>query len=233
MSYLGKNLRKIRTIKKLSQSAFADLFELNRGNISAYEEERAEAKIDTIIQIAKYFGISLEALLSKELTVNEIIQFDKHFIDAQLATASHLGVPLVEFSKSKEYLKKKDDPDYLESLPQIMLPGLHRQMRAFECRQADMYYMHQGLAAGDIAICSKVELNLIEFPKNIIYITMGHIGFGQATNIDKHTLYLRPLNPNFEPKKEAIENIKESWLINQIITLQIPHKGIVLSNFIT
>lgn len=72
MSYFGKNIRKIRTAKKISQTAFADLFNLKRGSIGAYEEGRAEAKMDTIIEIADYFQLTLDQLVRKELTINEI-----------------------------------------------------------------------------------------------------------------------------------------------------------------
>ncbi len=72
MSYFGKNVRKIRNAKKISQSAFAELFDLTRASIGAYEEGRAEAKIDTVIEIANYFDVSLDQLLKKELTINEI-----------------------------------------------------------------------------------------------------------------------------------------------------------------
>ncbi|MCK5699873.1 MAG: helix-turn-helix transcriptional regulator, partial [Cyclobacteriaceae bacterium] len=59
MSSIGKNIKKIRTVKKLSQAAFAEIFSLARPSVGAYEEVRAEPKVDTIIQIANYFGISV------------------------------------------------------------------------------------------------------------------------------------------------------------------------------
>ena len=46
MSHFGANIKKIRSIKKLSQSAFADLFSLTRSSVAAYEEGRAEPKYD-------------------------------------------------------------------------------------------------------------------------------------------------------------------------------------------
>ena len=76
MSNFGKNIKKIRSIKKLSQSAFADIFNLKRASIGAYEEGRSEAKIDTVIEIAKYFSLTIEQLIVKELTVNHITHFD-------------------------------------------------------------------------------------------------------------------------------------------------------------
>ncbi|MBC8084861.1 MAG: helix-turn-helix transcriptional regulator, partial [Hymenobacter sp.] len=76
MSYVGKNIRKIRTVKKLSQAAFAELFGLARPSVGAYEEGRSEPKMETLIQIAQHFGLSVDLLLTKELTVNELYNFD-------------------------------------------------------------------------------------------------------------------------------------------------------------
>ena len=50
MSFFGKNIRKIRSVKTLSQQAFAELFDLKRGTLGAYEEGRSEPKIETILQ---------------------------------------------------------------------------------------------------------------------------------------------------------------------------------------
>jgi transcriptional regulator with XRE-family HTH domain len=78
MGIIGKNIRKIRTVKKLSQAAFAELFNLARPSVGAYEEGRSEPKIDTLIQIAQYFGISIDSLLTKELTINDLFNFNVH-----------------------------------------------------------------------------------------------------------------------------------------------------------
>ncbi|MDP2160569.1 MAG: helix-turn-helix transcriptional regulator [Flavobacterium sp.] len=75
MTYFGTNLKKIRQIKGLSQQAFAELIDLNRGVISSYEEGRAEPKIETLMRIATYFGISTDDIISKPLTVNQLANF--------------------------------------------------------------------------------------------------------------------------------------------------------------
>ena len=76
MSYFGKNIRKIRSIQKISQSEFAELFDLSRASIGSYEEERAEPKIELINKVANHFSITLDELINKELTVNELYHFD-------------------------------------------------------------------------------------------------------------------------------------------------------------
>lgn len=79
MSQVGNNIKKLRKVKGLSQQAFAELFGLSRGNISSYEEQRAEPKTEMLIEIANYFSIPLEDLLHKNLSVNEILNFEDYF----------------------------------------------------------------------------------------------------------------------------------------------------------
>ena len=73
MSFFGVNIKKIRQVKGLSQKAFADLFDLNRGVISAYEEGRAEPKIETVLKVAHYFSLDLDDFLTKTLLVNNLV----------------------------------------------------------------------------------------------------------------------------------------------------------------
>lgn len=76
MTKIGANIKKIRTTKGLSQHAFADLFELTRGNISSYEESRAEPRIETVVRIANYFCIPLDHFITQNITINEILKFN-------------------------------------------------------------------------------------------------------------------------------------------------------------
>ncbi|MGL6126184.1 helix-turn-helix domain-containing protein [Chryseobacterium artocarpi] len=73
MSFFGTNIKKIRQVKGLSQKAFADLFDLNRGVISSYEEGRAEPKIETILKVANHFNLNIDKLLTETLQVNQLV----------------------------------------------------------------------------------------------------------------------------------------------------------------
>ena len=79
MTKIGYNIKKLRSVKNISQQAFGELFNLTRGNISSYEEFRAEPKIEVVIKIANYFSIPLEHFLTKPLSVNEILNFSDYF----------------------------------------------------------------------------------------------------------------------------------------------------------
>jgi transcriptional regulator with XRE-family HTH domain len=76
MNKISENLKKIRSVKKLSQLDLAEILEIGRHNIGAYEEGRATPKTETLIKIANIFSIELEKVLTKNLTVNDILGFD-------------------------------------------------------------------------------------------------------------------------------------------------------------
>jgi transcriptional regulator with XRE-family HTH domain len=75
MSKFGKNIKKIRNVRGLTQAQLAEILEVNRGVISSYEEGRAEPKIETIIKTAEVFQLSLDILLKNSLTVNQLSGF--------------------------------------------------------------------------------------------------------------------------------------------------------------
>lgn len=75
MSLFGKNIKKIRSIRGLTQVQLAEMLEVSRGVVSSYEEGRAEPKIETIIKTAELFSISIDHLLKTTLTVNQLSKF--------------------------------------------------------------------------------------------------------------------------------------------------------------
>lgn len=99
MTNFGKNIKKIRAIQKLSQTKFAELFALSRASVGAYEEGRAEAKLDVISKIAKYFSITVDDLINKEITVNELYHFN--IFDDKIGNKINIGTEVlknIEFS---------------------------------------------------------------------------------------------------------------------------------------
>jgi transcriptional regulator with XRE-family HTH domain len=75
MSIFGKNIKKIRSVRGLTQSQLAEMLQVNRGMISSYEEGRAEPKIETILKTAEVFQLSTDMLLKSNVTVNQLTHF--------------------------------------------------------------------------------------------------------------------------------------------------------------
>lgn len=129
MTKIGKNIKKIRNIKGLSQQAFADLFQLTRGNISSYEEFRAEPKIDVLVKIANYFSIPLTNLIEKELSVNELLHYNTALVieTEKLKMGQQLTqIPYVPTLYIGDYIDHFSNKEFLSKLPQITVPSNSR-----------------------------------------------------------------------------------------------------------
>jgi len=220
VSFFGKNIKKIRTVKKLSQSAFAELFNLKRGSIGAYEEGRAEAKMDTIINIAEHFKLSLNQLLTSELTINEIYHIDK--INSRLHSSKFhaSNIPFIAQTSIKEFTKNYANKHYLANLPSISLPNTKQIDIAFECFNSSMLGLYSGFKQGDILLVQSIKLEELSklANKNIIIVLSNDklaIGFPA---IEAEQMTLSPLNLNFQKQHLEKKEIKSLWLIKKIIT---------------
>ncbi|NOS93741.1 MAG: helix-turn-helix transcriptional regulator [Cyclobacteriaceae bacterium] len=128
MTKIGANIKKVRTTKGISQQAFADLFELTRGNISSYEENRAEPKIETVIQIANHFNIPLNQFITQNLSIHEILKYngdklieeEKHVINRQLKQ-----VPIINDAIYLKCHYEELSFNDLDSFPKIVLPEIN------------------------------------------------------------------------------------------------------------
>lgn len=121
MTNIGNNIKKLRKVRGLSQQSFADLFNLSRGNISSYEELRAEPKIETVMTIANYFSIPLQSLIQENLSVNQILNFSDYFEPATVANSTKklANIPLL----TREVMMNNNDLlKQIAGAPQLQLP---------------------------------------------------------------------------------------------------------------
>jgi len=164
--YFGKNIKKIRSIKKLSQLAFAELFGLKRSSIGSYEEERAEPKLEIIIKIAKHFNISVDSLVNREITVNELYNFHlpDEIVDKSQGTKKIQGkkqlikdIPLVS---ANDVLLKSLEHAITKSDSQINLPGLKDNQIAILVEKDVFNHLPEQIKLNDIIIVnSDLKLN--------------------------------------------------------------------------
>lgn len=221
MSVIGKNIRKIRTVKKLSQAAFAEIFKLARPSVGAYEEERSEPKLETVILIAKYFGISIDSLLTKELTINDLYNFNVHFEEnvknepgskkKELETHFIKSV-LVPGDKQFEYIVHINNRDFITNLPKILIPRYHdKSIRAFELTSDDMHDNFHGLNVGDLVFGRKIVTPQKFIKKSLYVIVTKEKIFIRRIKSVKENLELIPDNSNFNTIKIAKGEVIEAW----------------------
>ncbi|SMB98424.1 transcriptional regulator, XRE family [Hymenobacter roseosalivarius DSM 11622] len=232
MSHVGKNIRKLRTVKKLSQAAFAELFGLARPSVGAYEEGRSEPKMETLIQIAQHFGLSVDLLLTKELTVNELYNFDI-FKDklqsaappAPLAEADRQQnmTPLVHSNRALEYIVHHHDPAFIDALPWLQLPhSLSGPTRAFEITGADMQLPQQGLRHQDIVLCCRVDKARPHLHAGHIYVfvTQSKVLVRRLAGrpAGGNLLKLRADNPDYGSQDFELTQALEIWEVKGVFT---------------
>lgn len=167
MTYFGNNLKRVRKYKKLSQSAFADLFGITRASVGSYEEGRAEPKNDKLIEIANYFSITVDDFLTKDLTINQISGFSKieqksamlqgkgSMSIAKSLPSSFKSVKYVGITDAEEFAAKLNDNVYVKALPEIVFPlDVSGNLMAFQHKGNGL--IGNGVYYGDVLFCKEV-----------------------------------------------------------------------------
>lgn len=108
MNYLALNLKKIRSVNQLSQAKFAEILDVTRASISSYEEGRANPKQELLIKIAKTYKLSIDLLLNKQLTVNDIIGINKLTPETARINPQQKSIPLVTTHSISDYFQNKN-----------------------------------------------------------------------------------------------------------------------------
>jgi transcriptional regulator with XRE-family HTH domain len=231
MSYIGNNIRKIRTVKKLSQAAFAELFGLARPSVGAYEEGRSEPKMETLIQIAQHFGLSVDLLLTKELTVNDLYGFDIFQQDLQaapapapVAVADQLSsvTPWVRADRVLEYIVHYHDKSFIDGLPALSFPHtLGPATRAFEIQGAEMQHQQQGLRHQDVVLCRRVDKAQPNLRPGRIYafVTASRLLVRRLVEHRPEGQFkLRADNPDYGTQELGLEQALEIWEVKAVFT---------------
>ncbi len=227
MSFFGQNIKKIRSVKGLSQQAFADLFSLKRGTLGAYEEGRSEPKIDTLVKVAKYFSISVDSLLTDELTVNELLQFKGDLTTAadDLARETFVTVPCITERNIKDYVVNYHAESFVRQMPSLQLPLVSdKKFRAYAITGLEMTQHDRGLCPDDIVVGEAFPLEEIRsIPDGSIVLTLvkDEIVMRRSYFV-KDKLVLRADHKSIGDTLCALEDVKELWLVKYVFFKRIP-----------
>lgn len=227
MSLFGKNIKKIRSVKSLSQQAFAELFDLKRATLGAYEEGRSEPKIDTIIKIANYFSIAIDKLLTSDLTVNELLKFkgDLTTYAKDLKREQFAIIPCITEHTTSEYVDLYDKESFIKELPTIQLPiNPIKDFRAYTVANLEMTNHDKGFYPKDIVVGEKVPVTVIPKLNNgtlVIALTESKLIF-RRLYIANEKVVLRADHKNIEDATFLISEIKEMWCVRYVFCNRIP-----------
>lgn len=235
MSFFGKNIRKIRSLKSLSQQDFGELFDLKRATLGAYEEERSEPKIDTIIKIANYFSIPIGDLLTRELTVNQIAKFKSEltFSPDTIKSDEFSPVYCIRESNLVDYAANFDNDNYISRLPQLFLPvNPEKTFRALTVANLEMSKHDKGFYPRDIVIGEKVPKSVYSKLTNgtlVFIVSNGEVIF-RRLYILKREYILRADHKGIEDKHIKVKDIQEMWRVRYVFFSRIPEFGVEVDN---
>mgnify|MGYP003612371176 FL=1 len=116
MQHIGKNIKKIREEKGLTQQSIADLIAMHRSNYSRVETGDRDLSIDAIGKIAKYFNMTIDQLVNFEGNIpQEITIEDKSLVEqVKLIQGLELEEKNMVFKMVDTFLTQKKFKDFFQ-----------------------------------------------------------------------------------------------------------------------
>lgn len=217
MSVAGKNLKYLRKLRGWTQEEFAHKLKIKRSLLGAYEEERADPRIEVLEITAHMFKTSLDELLLKDLAnVKAGTYLDKR---RQLKnTANTSEIQFVPVKAAAGYLAGYADPEFIDELNTFTLPMLSGgNYRAFEIIGDSMLPTQ----SGSVIVGEKIE-SIDDVKSSNTYIVVSRnegIVYKRVlkSNRSKNKVTLVSDNPQYEPYQVNSEDIVEVWQAQIII----------------
>src|SRR6187431_652816 len=152
MAIANKNLKYLRKLRGWTQEEFANKLRIKRSLLGAYEEERAEPRIDVLEVVCDIFKLTLDEILRKDLSDTKGNYLAKR--RAMKLAGGRPDIPFVPMKAAAGYMAGYADPDYIDELNTFTLPMLSGgNYRAFEIMGDSML----PTPSGSIIVGEKVE----------------------------------------------------------------------------
>src|SRR5215210_2999129 len=217
MSFANKNLKYLRKLRGWTQEEFAQKLRIKRSLLGAYEEERAEPRIDILEAVADMFKLTLDDLLRRDVSDNKTSYLSRR--RAQKLANGRTDIPFVPVKAAAGYLAGYSDPEFIDELNTFTLPMLAPgTYRAFEIVGDSML----PTPSGSIIVGEKME-NLEDVKSNNSYIIVSRqegIVYKRImkNNRAKTKWTLVSDNPSYQPYNVDVNDIMEVWQAQMIIT---------------
>ncbi|MFM7329272.1 MAG: helix-turn-helix domain-containing protein [Bacteroidota bacterium] len=223
---LNESIRAIRKQLGLTQEQFASELGIKRSLVGAYEEGRAEPRLELLAKMASLAGIQLDDLAGMNLwrRDGEVIM--------RRGTARPIGqeevsgrnlIELVPVKAAAGYLNGYADPDYVNELPTFSLPILnHGTYRAFEISGDSMLPLQSGtIVVGEFV----PELTGIKNGKTYVLVTKSEgVVYKRVFNYveENGKLFLVSDNRQYSPYQIDAQEVLEIWSAKAYISLELP-----------
>ena len=219
MSYAGKNLRYLRKLRGWTQEEFATKLKIKRSLIGAYEEERAEPRLDVLESLCSIFKLSLDELLLKDISA---AKSGGNYLEKRRQMKMAAEAQVIQFVPVKAaagYLAGYADPEFIDELNTFTLPMLAPgNYRAFEIVGDSML----PTPSGSVIVGERVE-DVEDLKANNTYIVISKsegIVYKRVmkNNRLKNKITLVSDNPQYSPYNVSTDEVIELWKAQMVIT---------------
>ena len=219
MSQAGQNLKYLRKLRGWTQEEFANKLGIKRSLIGAYEEERADPRLEVLEIIADMFKLSLDELLLKDVS-NTSNNYLAKRRQQKMLTAERNIIHFVPVKAAAGYLAGYADSEFIDELNTFTLPMLAGgNYRAFEIIGDSM----MPTPSGSIIVGEKVDGNTEDIKNNQAYIVVSRnegIVYKRIvkSNKAKSKLTLVSDNPQYQPYQVNSEDVIELWQAQMVLS---------------
>lgn len=217
MSVANQNMKYLRKLRGWTQEEFAQKLGIKRSLLGAYEEERADPRIDVLEIVCNMFKLTLDDVLRKDLSNNKGNYLARR--RAMKMASDRPEIAFVPMKAAAGYLNGYGDPEFIDELNTFTLPMLTGgNYRAFEIIGDSML----PTPSGSVIVGEKVDdleslknntaCILVSKNEGIVYKRV------QKNGRQKNKLTLISDNPTYHPYTVNAEEVVEMWQAQMVIS---------------
>ena len=234
MSIVSNNIRTLRKQMGFTQEQFAERIGIKRSLLGAYEEGRADPRLNNLQNIATEFGITVDLLLNRDLTrmsreeIQKLMKKESgngkekmKILSITVDQQNRENIELVPQKAAAGYLNGFADPEYLEELPRFQLPLLPQTgtYRAFEISGDSML----PLTSGTMVIGQYLEsAREVRDGKTYVFVTAKEGVVYKRAYRKENGMLLVSDNTVYSPYEVELAEILEIWEAKAFISMQFP-----------
>jgi transcriptional regulator with XRE-family HTH domain len=217
MSVANQNMKYLRKLRGWTQEEFAQKLRIKRSLLGAYEEERADPRIDVLEIVCDIFKLTLDDILRKDLSDTKGNYLSRR--RALKMASGRTGIPFVPVKAAAGYLAGYADPEFIDELNTFTLPMLTGgNYRAFEIIGDSML----PTPSGSVIVGEKVD-DLEGLKNNTACVVVsrneGVVYKRVQKNMrQKNKLTLVSDNPSYHPYTVNADEVLEMWQAQMVIS---------------
>lgn len=239
MIFLKENMQYLRKNQGITQNGLAGLLETKRSLIGSYEEGRGVPKLEMIKRMADIFGVSLDDLLSKDISKEAVKPLKQgeglKVLTVTVTPENYELITIVPVKAAAGYLDGRSDPEYISQLPHFSMPVAElsqgRSYRVFQIKGDSML----PVPPGSYLFCDYVEtLTSIREGNSYVLITSDEgVVYKRVYLSNEHELLLKSDNPDYAPYTVETAVILEIWQVLGYLTFDLPDQSTMYAQKLT